>query len=106
MSAMQKYLDELIKTGDEAGVECQVVFSPGVGQMAGGLRHALHPATGKPMPDLYELCMAAKPGADAPLEVRKFDYVVVGQVFSADAVQRVIRQIGHQEKSSIITTQQ
>ncbi|MFH1834231.1 MAG: hypothetical protein ABH877_04330 [bacterium] len=102
MSAMQRYLDELIKAGDDAGAEVQIVFNPGAGQMAGGLRHARHPATGKDLSDLYELCTAAKPGPDAPLEIRKLDFVVISQVFSAEAVQRVIKQIGGPEKSVIV----
>ncbi|MCJ7796355.1 MAG: hypothetical protein MUQ56_06255 [Thermoleophilia bacterium] len=103
--AMQGYLDALIEAGEDGAAEVQIVFNPGMGQMAGGLRHARRPGTDNIMPDLYELCLAAKPGPDAPIEIRKLDFVVISQVFDADAVQRVVMQVGS-EKPTIVTTRQ
>jgi hypothetical protein len=105
MSPMEKYLNMLIMNGstpESEGVEVQIVFKPGAGGSAGGLRRARQPGTGKIIDGLYEFVTAAKPGANAPLEIRALDHIMISEIFAADAIQRVITQVNIEKPSSII----
>lgn len=84
--AMDKFLNKLIDDHPQSTPEVQIVFVPGTGANAGGLRRV------KGMDGIYELRSFAAPGNIAPQQLKQTDLVMVSMYFESDAVQRVIQQ--------------
>jgi len=82
MTPMEKYLNKLIRDGDEGVAQVQLMFKPGNSQAAGGLRHS-------EISGLYELLTVAQAqGAGAP-----DNYLMIKQAFGADAIQAVMTML-------------
>ena len=86
-SPMKQFLDNLISEATESdGVaQVQIIFHPGTGQSAGGLRKTA-------VEGLYELCTFCAPGNIAPEMLRQEDLITASMFFEANAVQRVMQQ--------------
>lgn len=83
---MSQLLDALIEDSPQDGmVEIQITFNPGAASTAGGLRHG-------PVPGTYCLCTGSKATEHTP-GMKAGDLVMIEQIFEADAVQRVTRQL-------------
>lgn len=89
--SMANYLDALIDNNPEKMCQVQLVFEPGMGSNAGGLRRAKLP-NGNTAKGLYELATVAQrvgPDGKTPLQ----EFVMVSHVFAAEAVQRVVAEV-------------
>lgn len=81
---MDKFLNAIIDRHPQNTPELQIIFVPGTGASAGGLRRV------KDADGIYELCTYTSPTNIAPDKLKKSDLIAVSMFFEASAVQRVI----------------